>query len=53
MKETAEKLSIHYNTLKYRLQKITLLTGLDIQDSQTRIEMSIALALLKMNNKTQ
>jgi len=50
MKETAIELSIHYNTLKYRLKKIMSLINLDLQDRQSRVEISIALSLLNIDN---
>lgn len=49
MKEAASELTIHYNTLKYRLQKITDLLNLDLQDRQTRIEISLALELERID----
>lgn len=51
MKEAAAELSIHYNTLKYRLQKIMSLIDLNLQDRQTRVEISIALALFNIDNQ--
>ncbi|GAB7388434.1 PucR family transcriptional regulator [Bacillaceae bacterium] len=35
--ETAEKLFVHVNTLKYRLQKIEQLTGCNIQNAEDRL----------------
>jgi carbohydrate diacid regulator len=42
---TAEQLAIHRNTLTYRLQKITLLTGLDPRrfDAATQIHLALLL----------
>lgn len=52
MKEAAIELSIHYNTLKYRLQKIMNLIDLDLQNRQARIEISIALSLYNIDNES-
>ena len=30
---TSDKLHIHYNTLKYRIRKLTDLTGLDLSEN--------------------
>ncbi len=43
--ETAAKLAIHRNTLTYRLQKITLLTGLDPRRFEEATQIHLALLL--------
>ncbi len=40
--KTAEKLFIHRNTLKYRLQRVEEILGLDLSDSDARITIQIA-----------
>jgi len=52
LKETAIELSIHYNTLKYRLEIIDRLIGQDLEDSRNRMELSLALALYRLDNST-
>lgn len=42
---TAQSLSIHRNTLAYRLDKITLLTGLDPRRFDDAVQMRLALTL--------
>jgi carbohydrate diacid regulator len=42
---TAKSLSIHRNTLGYRLEKITLLTGLDPRRFDDAVQMRLALTL--------
>lgn len=43
--ETADKLFIHANTLKYRLQKIEQLTGCSIHDAEQRLRLHIGLKI--------
>lgn len=50
LSETADKLFIHVNTLKYRLQKIELLTGCDIHDAEERLKLHIGLKIHDMIN---
>ena len=42
---TARALHIHRNTLDYRLQKIAELTGLDLDDTDDRLLLYVALQL--------
>jgi purine catabolism regulator len=39
----AQKLRVHPNTLRYRLDRIREITGLDLEDPETRLNMSVAL----------
>jgi purine catabolism regulator len=50
MKVTAGELSIHYNTLKYRLKRISEMTGFDIQNSEKRLDFALSLKLYQMKN---
>jgi PucR family transcriptional regulator, purine catabolism regulatory protein len=43
LKETAESLFVHVNTLKYRLQKIKDLTGYSLQNSEEKLMLHIGL----------
>ncbi len=42
MDEAASELSVHRNTLKYRLQKIAAVTGCDLSDPDDRFQMELA-----------
>ncbi|MBO8162159.1 MAG: PucR family transcriptional regulator ligand-binding domain-containing protein [Brevibacillus sp.] len=46
--ETAEKLFIHVNTLKYRLRKIEQLTGFQLNDAEGRFNLYLGLKLKAM-----
>lgn len=50
LQHAAASLSIHVNTLSYRLQRIQELTGLDLRDSDCRLEAHIA---IKIRNAVQ
>ncbi len=45
IKRAAEELFVHQNTLKYRIEKITDMTGFDLADSEVRLSLSLALRL--------
>lgn len=42
---TATALHVHPNTVKYRLRKLEMLTGLDVRDLQHLIELQVAIAV--------
>ncbi|WP_134702815.1 PucR family transcriptional regulator [Ammoniphilus sp. YIM 78166] len=46
--ETAEKMFIHVNTLKYRLQKIVAITGCNIYDSEGRFHLQLGLKIKQL-----
>jgi purine catabolism regulator len=46
--KTADSLFIHLNTLKYRLQKIQDITGLDLNDPEERLNLQLALKVLEI-----
>jgi purine catabolism regulator len=48
MKKLSEKMYMHYNTIIYRLQKIKEITGLDIDDSNSRLNLEIALKIIDL-----
>jgi purine catabolism regulator len=50
-KAAARKLHIHYNTIHYRYEKICELSDLDLSTGETRLEMAVALKLLRLNPK--
>ncbi|HLY36149.1 MAG TPA: helix-turn-helix domain-containing protein, partial [Candidatus Limnocylindria bacterium] len=50
-RHAAERLRIHTNTLRYRLDRIREISGVDLEDPETRLNLSVALrvqALLGM-----
>jgi len=51
LKETAHKLSIHKNTLYYRLDKIQKLTGLNPRSFSTAIKITLALLMHRINGE--
>jgi len=48
MKKMSEKMFMHYNTIIYRLQKIKDITGLDIENSESRLNLEIALKIVDL-----
>jgi purine catabolism regulator len=49
IKETAEKLFVHYNTVKYRMKRISKILGIDLQDPEQKFNLALSLKLLKMD----
>jgi DNA-binding PucR family transcriptional regulator len=45
----AEKLFVHHKTLRYRLERIKQLTGLDLSRHDDRMRADVALRLLQLN----
>lgn len=50
LKAAAQRLHLHYNTVKYRYQKISVLLGRDLDNSEVRLSVTLALKLLKMSS---
>lgn len=48
MKKISEKMYMHYNTIIYRLQKIREITGVNIDDSDSRLNLEIALKAIEV-----
>ncbi len=46
----AERLSVHRNTLSYRLRRIVEITGLDLEDPETRLALQVALAIHRLTS---
>ena len=44
----AERLFIHYKTMLYRLEKIKSVTGLNLEDSEERLEAEVGLKILAL-----
>lgn len=47
-KKISEKMYMHYNTIIYRLQKIHDITGLDLEDGDSRLNLEIALKAMDL-----
>ncbi|WP_312030150.1 helix-turn-helix domain-containing protein [Actinomycetospora sp. TBRC 11914] len=47
----AEKLFVHHKTLRYRLERIKQLTGLDLSRHDDRMRADVALRLLQLNGE--
>jgi purine catabolism regulator len=50
LKEAAKDLFIHYNTAKNRFAKICEILEMDLHDSESRINVTVSLKLLLLNN---
>ncbi len=48
--KAADNLFIHLNTLKYRLQKIQSIAGIDLNDPETRLNLQLALKALEIKD---
>lgn len=48
LREAASQLYIHYNTLRYRLSKIEELAAVDLDSSEDRLSLQIALKILRL-----
>jgi purine catabolism regulator len=48
LKVTAKQMYIHYNTMKYRFNKIMEILKLDLKNSEDKLNVSVALKLLDM-----
>lgn len=51
LKQTSLSLNIHYNTMKYRYQKIQEILEVDFSYPETRFNVSLALRLLSLKGK--
>ncbi|WP_028272774.1 PucR family transcriptional regulator [Arthrobacter sp. UNC362MFTsu5.1] len=49
----AEELTLHRNTVRYRLAQITELTGYDPAQTQDRVQLWLALAVQRLNQRQQ
>lgn len=48
MKKIAEKMYMHYNTIIYRVQQIKDITGLDLENGDSRLNLEIALKAMDL-----
>ena len=46
----AEHMHLHYNTLKYRINRIIAMTGIDLNDENTVFSVMISQRILKIRN---
>ena len=51
--ETAKKLFVHVNTMKYRIAQIQEITGLDLSDDETALELLLAFKMVEYRKKFQ
>jgi purine catabolism regulator len=51
MRKAADALSIHYNTIKYRLSQIRRLLGTDLSEGKSRLAMHLALKVWALEKK--
>ncbi|MEG1912820.1 MAG: helix-turn-helix domain-containing protein, partial [Cloacibacillus sp.] len=49
LKPVAAAMNLHYNTVKYRYQKLSEILGLDMDLSSTRINLTLAMELYMLN----
>lgn len=45
---SADKLHVHYNTLRYRLNRIKEISGLDLSDPQDRLNIQVSLTIYQL-----
>ncbi len=50
MKKISEKMYMHYNTVIYRVQQIKDITGLDLENGDSRLNLEIALKAMNLIN---
>ncbi|MHB8992490.1 MAG: helix-turn-helix domain-containing protein [Chloroflexota bacterium] len=48
MTRTAEYLSLHRNSLLYRLQRLAEISGHDMEDPETRLSLQVALKVRQL-----
>jgi purine catabolism regulator len=46
LQATARELSLHVNSVTYRLQRIQAISGLDLEQSEDRLQAQVALKIL-------
>lgn len=51
LKCAAEKMYVHYNTVKYRYKKIEEIVGLNLEDSEARFIISMSIKITRMANE--
>lgn len=51
LKATSKEMYVHYNTVKYRYQKICEILGKDFKEAEDKLNITIALKLLKISEQ--
>ena len=51
LKEAAQKLYIHYNSAKYRFQKICAILNLDLREHESQLAVEIAMRIYRMSKQ--
>ncbi len=51
VKKMSDDLFTHYNTILYRIQRISEITGLDLNDGKDRLNLNVALRIMKLLDK--
>lgn len=51
VKKMSDDLFTHYNTILYRIQRISEITGLDLNDEKDRLNLNVALKIMKFLRK--
>jgi len=49
LSSTASEINVHYNTMKYRYKNIAEILSVDLEDSENRFNIALALRLYKMS----
>lgn len=49
LKQTSKKQFLHYNTIKYRFEKISEIINKDLNDNNTRFLLELGYRYLKLN----
>ena len=52
IQSAARELFIHPNTLRYRIKKAGKISGLDLTDNDTKLELQLAIKLYKYQGET-
>jgi DNA-binding PucR family transcriptional regulator len=52
LRVAAEQLTIHRNTLEYRLRRIEQVAGISLDDSNSRLALELGIRLLEMRSLT-
>ncbi|QXE17686.1 helix-turn-helix domain-containing protein [Clostridium sp. 001] len=48
MKKISQKMYMHYNTIIYRLQKIQDITGIDLDNCESRLNLEVGLKAMNL-----
>jgi purine catabolism regulator len=48
LQKAADELYVHYNTMRYRLERINEITGLDVLNSHDRLNLQVGLKIAQL-----